>query len=392
MSAAGPDLARLAHAVRDERLPAFVVDVAAFDRNAARLAAARHRDVPLRVASKSVRVPELIGRVLQRGEYAGVLGFEAEESASLARSLGVDVVVGYPVFGPELAPLLDAREAGADVAAMVDDPRQVALVAEAAARRRVELPVWLDVDVTWRPLGRHLGVRRSPIRDVEAALRVADAVAEAPSLRLAGVLAYEATVAGMPDRTPGSRFLDPIRAWVKQRSIGSARSRREQVVGALRRAGHRVDAVNGGGTGSVASTSFDPTVTEITVGSGLFAPHQFDRYHGIGLEPAAWIAVRVVRAPEPGWVTIASGPFVASGVGPEKAPIVVWPPDGRLSADEGWGEVQTPIRTSQDLAPGDVVLVRHSKAGEVLAQFDDVVLIENGGHRRVPTSRVRLTR
>ena len=34
----------------------------------------------------------------------------------------------------------------------------------------------------------------------------------------------------------------------------------------------------------------------------------------------------------------------------------------------------------------------YSKAGEVLAQFDDVVLIENGGHRRVPTSRVRLTR
>ena len=76
--------------------PFAVVDLAAFDANAAALAD-RAAGKPVRVASKSVRCRELLSRALGRPGWQGVMAFTLPEAIWLVRA-GVtdDVLVGVP--------------------------------------------------------------------------------------------------------------------------------------------------------------------------------------------------------------------------------------------------------------------------------------------------------
>ena len=60
-----------------------------------------------------------------------------------------------------------------------------------------------------------------------------------------------------------------------------------------------VPIVNGGGTGKHPHDhAEEDVVTEITAGSGFYAPTLFDRYSSFSLTPAAMFAMPVVRKPE----------------------------------------------------------------------------------------------
>jgi D-serine deaminase-like pyridoxal phosphate-dependent protein len=229
------------------------------------------------------------------------------------------------------------------------------------------------------------------VRDGASARALAKRIAEATGLRLVAVMSYEAQVAGLRDVNPGNRLLDPALRVIKSRSIRLAAARRHEVVEALRADGHDIVLVNGGGTGSVASTAQDPTVTEVTAGSGFLCPHLFDGYRGLPLIPAAFFALAVVRRSDPGFVTCAGGGYVASGAaGPDRLPMAHWPDGVRPIDLEGFGEVQTPFTVPEGvtLALGDPVVCRHGKAGELAERFSHYLLVR--GDRvveRAPTYR-----
>jgi D-serine deaminase-like pyridoxal phosphate-dependent protein len=142
-------------------------------------------------------------------------------------------------------------------------------------------------------------------------------------------------------------------------------------VAALRADGLAISLVNGGGTGSVATTSSDPSVTEVTAGSGFVCPHLFDGYDGLPLRPALFFALAVARISDPGFVTCAGGGYVASGpAGASRLP-QVWLPRSLRPLDlEGWGEVQTPFRCGAGSPTvGDPIICRPAKAGELAERF-----------------------
>jgi D-serine deaminase-like pyridoxal phosphate-dependent protein len=241
-------------------------------------------------------------------------------------------------------------------------------------------------------LGQVFGVRRSPLQLVDAVRDLAGLVRDTPGVRLDGVMAYEAQVAGLRDRDPFHRARGPLVRLIKARSIALAADRRRAVVQALQDDGHILRIVNGGGTGSLRSSAQDTALTEVTAGSGLLGPHLFDGYDGLALEPAAWFALSVARAPSPDIVTCAGGGYAASGPpGADRAPIAVLPEGLRPLPTEGFGEVQTPFlvtRPDQRPSIGDPVLCRHAKAGEVMERFDEVLLVRKAGVlTRVPTYR-----
>jgi len=67
---------------------------------------------------------------------------------------------------------------------------------------------------------------------------------------------------------------------------------------------------------------------------------------------------------------------VASGAcGEDKQPVVAYPPGLQPVSGEGFGEVQTPfaVHVGLDIAPGDVVLCRPAKAGEIAERFSRYV-------------------
>ena len=74
----------------------MVVDLDAFDANADDLVR-RAGGTPIRVASKSLRVPALLERVLAREGFHGVLAYTLAEALWLeGQGISDDVVVAYP--------------------------------------------------------------------------------------------------------------------------------------------------------------------------------------------------------------------------------------------------------------------------------------------------------
>src|SRR3954451_22877829 len=101
--------------------PIFVVDLDAFDANADDLVR-RADGLPIRVASKSLRIPALIERALAHEGFQGVLAFTLREALWLHRHrISNDIVVAYPtVDRGALADLVTSPEAAAAITIMVD--------------------------------------------------------------------------------------------------------------------------------------------------------------------------------------------------------------------------------------------------------------------------------
>lgn len=365
----------------DEPLPAAIVDLDAVDANLALLVAAA-RGTPIRVATKSIRVPWMYRYLLDKPGIAGLMAYSAHEIARLA-SLGFDdFLLAYPPARKDEAAALHRAAQDRRVVALIDDEAHLALL------RGSGLSVGIDVDGSWRPGGLHVGVRRSPIRTPEAAVALARKARD-NGLSVVAVMCYEAQVAGMRDHGE-QRWMDPVKRWLKARSRPHVASLRREVVAALRADGFEIRIVNGGGTGSVATTATDGSVTEVTAGSGFFAPHLFDGYDGLPLTPAAFFALAVARRSDEGFCTVAGGGVVASGeAGRDRLPRI-WAPEGLVPVDlEGWGEVQTPFRATGAVpAIGDPVIARPAKAGEWLERFDAVLLVRGDRSvERAPTTR-----
>jgi D-serine deaminase-like pyridoxal phosphate-dependent protein len=308
--------------------------------------------------------------------------YSPAEAAWLA-SLGFDdLLVAYPSVEPgDLRAVAGQLRAGRTIALMVDSAVQVQRIAALARAEGVVQPLAIDLDMSSDFPGLRFGVFRSPVDGPAAAVALATEIARHPSLRLDGLMGYESQIAGLMDEVPGQRAKNAVIRLLKRRSIPEITERRRATVAALAAAGHALRFVNGGGTGSVESTRADDSVTELAAGSGLYMPTLFDHYRAFRGRPAAGFALAVTRAPASGVVTCAGGGYPASGPGGADRMPRPWLPAGcTLVATEGAGEVQTPVRVPAGvaLAPGDPLLFRHAKAGELCERFNELLLIEGG--------------
>ncbi len=371
--------------------PVFaVLDLDAFDANADDLVR-RSGELPIRVASKSVRCRWLLRRVLDRPGYAGVLAFTLPEAIWLATDsdgwVGLDdVLVGYPTADRGALRALAADPVLAErITIMVDDVAQLDLLDSVAGGRSTTVRVCLDLDASYRPLGErlHLGVRRSPVHSPGQAAGLAAAVARRDGVRLVGLMSYEAQIAGVGDAPPGRAAFGAAVRQMQARSAVELAGRRREAVRAvedeLAAAGAPpLELVNGGGTGSLEGTSAEGVCTELAAGSGLLGPTLFDAYRAFTPWPAMAFAASVVRRPARGWVTVLGGGYIASGEAAASRQPTPWLPAGlALDPTEGAGEVQTPLSgtAADSLAIGDRVWFRHAKAGEACERFDSLVVV-----------------
>ena len=381
--------------------PFAFVDLDALRRNSEAMLA-QAGGLPIRVASKSVRSVPVLRRILELDPgFEGVLAFTAPEALHLAAEGFEDIVIAYPTVDraaiAEIARLTADDPARAPVL-MVDDRPHLDLIEGAIGGGPSQVRVCLDIDISWWPLGGRvgrIGPKRSPIHDAARARRMAAEIAERPGTALAGLMAYEGQIAGVGDRIPGRPLRSAAIRFMQRRSEADIRDRLPRIVEAVREelAAHdsELGFVNGGGTGSLARTAGAGIVSELTAGSGFYAPALFDNYRSLALDPAAFFSLSVVRRPVGGVATLLGGGYLASGAaGADRLPDPYLPGGLRFDRDEGAGEVQTPVTgaAAYKLRVGDRVYLRHAKAGELCERFDSLYLVE--GERivdQVPTYR-----
>ena len=358
--------------------PLMAVDLDAFDLNAADLVR-RAGGKPVRVASKSVRVPHLLERALRHDGIDGVLCFTLREALWLhERGVSSDLLVAYPsVDRTSLARLVASPGSAAAITVMIDDVAHLEVIDSVRHSLAVPVRVAIDIDAGLRIGGQHVGPKRSPLHDPQQVAALARQVVERRGFQLVGVMTYEGQVAGLPDVVPTQRARSLIVRGLKQASQSQVAVRRQQVADALSEI-VELEFWNAGGSGSVESTVEDPVVTEVAAGSGLLVPTLFDHYQSFEPRPAAFFALPVTRRPSSGIATVHGGGLVASGAaGRDRLPSP-WIPEGlHLTALEGAGEVQTPLTgpMASRLRVGDLVWFRHAKSGELFEHSNDVRLL-----------------
>ena len=362
--------------------PFALVDLDAMWLNAADMVG-RAAGKPIRVASKSVRARPVLERILARDEgFRGLMTFTLDETLWLHGHGFRDLLLAYPTADRAALASLARLEGHGRPIVMVDSIDHLELIAAAGARASEPVRVCIELDVGFHlARGRvKIGPKRSSIRTPEQAVAIAREIVARPGVELAGLMGYEGHIAGVGDRPLGKPMQGPVIRRIQRASAREIADRREQVVEAVR-AVAPLALVNGGGTGSLHTTSAEAAITELTAGSGFFAPTLFDRYSAFRLRPAAMFALPVVRRPGRRTATLLGGGYLASGAaGPDRLPQPHLPDGLELDSQEGAGEVQTPVTgvAAGGLQLGDNVYLRHAKAGELCERFETLHLVSGG--------------
>ena len=340
--------------LEDPATPMTVVDLDAFDANAADLAR-RAAGKPVRVASKSLRVPALVERALGAPGFAGVLAYSLREAIWLVREgITDDAVMGYPtVDRAALTDLLGDDDATRPSHA--DGRRPGAPVADRG--RRTELAP--------ARAGRHRHRRGPADGAVARRSEAVTAVRRGRGRRLRARGARPRVLARRGDdlRGPGGRSTgrrtQPTRQVPRrtQAEVGVGRAAR----GATcrdRGAAARRGASWSSGTPAAPAASSPPWPTRWSPRSRpgracwcrdcstTTRASSHDRRRSSASR--SYAAQRTESSRSPGGGFIASGP-----TGKDRAPLPWAPPDLHLTGLEGAGEVQTPLTGFRDAPAAD---------------------------------------
>ena len=322
----------LKQAVEGRPLPLVLVDLERFDANVRYFAErALQAKKTIRIATKSIRVPALLRRALDVGgsSMQGLMCYNAREASFLATLGFDDLLVAYPTVDPaDLEEIRAGAQVGKKMCLVVDCADHVKKLAAIWRSRAMptRLRVCIDVDVSWRQIGLHIGVQRSPVRTAAEFEHLVDLILATSELKLSGLLAYDAQLAGVTDSSPFSPSQNIAVRILKWLSSPDVTQKRAEYRGVLRRKNLEIDFMNGAGTGSFEVGIRDPQLSEVTIGSGLLQSHLFDYYRGTERPPAFCFALAITRCPQVDRITCHGGGFVASGPpGPDRQPILFLP-------------------------------------------------------------------
>lgn len=369
-------------ALHDIAKPCAFIHWHALEKNIADIAKQAGRK-KIRIASKSIRSVPVLQKILATSDvFQGIMCYTAEEALFLYENGLDDLLIAYPIWHESsLKMVCNAVKKGAVVTLMVDCMEHIERLEQIAQEENGWFRVCIDLDLSMSLPGLHFGVHRSPLKAVEETVETAKRITVSSYLELDGLMGYEAQIAGLTDNDPAQRGKGAVIRQLKRHSMKAVAKKRQIVIEKMQEEDISLRFVNGGGTGSLQHTAKEAVVTEITVGSGFLNSHLFDKYKDFQYEAAAGFAIEITRRPSPQMYTCFGGGYVASGaMNKDKLPEVFLPTGAALTANEGVGEVQTPVKYNGELPLdlGDPIFFRHSKAGELCERFHNLYVIKDG--------------
>jgi D-serine deaminase-like pyridoxal phosphate-dependent protein len=253
--------------------PALLLDLDKAKRNIATMAA-KFRELPadLRPHFKAHKLPQLARLQVEAGAI-GVACATVWEAMVVAEAGIVDVLIANQLVQPDKVRAAAELARSHRLTVAADDVRNAEQLSRAAVEAGAELELLIELDV---------GMGRCGVRSREAALRLAERIAELPALKLRGLQAYEGHCMLEPD--PDKRIADAETA--NRQAIA--------VFDFLAERGHPVEVISAGGTGTYYITGANPRIHEIQAGSYTL----MDAMHGAlvpgGFEVAMTVASTVI--------------------------------------------------------------------------------------------------
>ncbi len=271
-----PPAARLGDLLSTVDTPALLLDLAAFERNVARMhAAVRAAGLFLRPHAKAHKTPAIALAQIAAGAV-GICCQKISEALPFIDAGVTDIHISNEVGSPQKAALLAEAALHARMSVCVDHESQVEMLAQATAANGTRLDVFIEIDI---------GQNRCGVAGAPEVLRLLDQLAPHRQLRFAGLQAYQGRVQHL--RGHAERF-DAARR---------ASDRAAAVVAALMAQGVRCETVTGGGTGSVEFDLQSGVYTEMQAGSyiGMDMDYGLNEYAGeLRFEHALFLASRVM--------------------------------------------------------------------------------------------------
>ena len=259
--------------------PALVVDIAAMERNIARMAGFfAGAGCKLRPHFKAHKTPAIARRQLAAGSCTGLTcATVGEAEVIVAQRLTEDILIANEVVGPGKAARVAKLAARADVKVAVDSGAALEELAQAARVEGAEVGVLVDVDV---------GLPRCGVAPGEPALALAKRVVSTDGVRLRGLMGYEGHVVGIEER--------------EKREAGAMESieRLLETARMVRDAALPCEIVSAGGTGTYDITGGMEGVTEIQAGSYVLMDTAYAKLD-IPFELAFSVLGTVVSRPKP---------------------------------------------------------------------------------------------
>ena len=284
--------------------PAAVLDLDAFDRNVARMAArAKAAGLALRPHAKSHKCSAVAHRQIEAGAV-GICCAKLAEAEAMAAAGVAAILVTSPIAGAAQAERA-ARLAQdvADFRIVIDHPDGAA---ELGAAAQGPIQVLIDVDP---------GMGRTGVHDAAQAVEVARAIAAQSNLKLLGVQCY------------GGHWQHMEGANARAAAVADGMAYLSSVIAALRQAGANIQVVTGGGTGTFEADAAQGVLTEVQPGSFAFMDREYrDALKADpdgAFEQALAIAATVISANHPKWVTVDAGLKAFATDGP--APVALTP-------------------------------------------------------------------
>ena len=248
--------ARVGDPVEAVDTPALLVDLDAFERNVARMAArARALGVRLRPHAKTHKSPDVALRQVAAGAVGVCVQKVAEAEAMVAGGIA-DVFVSNEVVSERKLARLAALAGRARLSVCVDDAANAADLSRAVLAAATTIDVFVEVDV---------GGARCGVAPGAPALELARAVDALPGLCFAGLHAYHGSAQHL--RT------DAERREAIGRACALAARTREQI----QDAGIAVPLITGAGTGTFEIEGASGVYGEIQAGSYVFMDADYAR-------------------------------------------------------------------------------------------------------------------
>lgn len=259
--------------------PALLVDLDILDRNVAHMARViiAEAGINWRPHTKGIKSPAIAHLLVDAGAI-GVTCAKLGEAEVMAAGGIRSILIANQIVGPQKVERLVNLRKHADVIPAVDNEDNIREIAEAAARKGVRQRLVVEINV---------GIDRAGVLPGEPVVALAKQIDAYPSLEFAGVMAWEALVLGAKDDAE------------KGRMVKAAISQLTDSADFCRAAGLPVEIVSCGGSGTYWHTAFQPGVTEIQGGGGIFCDITYRERFEVPHEYALTVLSTVTSRPAP---------------------------------------------------------------------------------------------